>query len=47
MLRLVAGRLACHAPVVPFPGVKPDEAKKWQAERAKYPDATPPPREKK
>jgi serine/threonine-protein kinase len=26
---------------------KPDEAKKWQAERAKYPDIAPPPREKK
>src|SRR5262249_1793158 len=26
---------------------KPDEAKKWQAERAKYPDFAPRPREKK
>ena len=26
---------------------KPDEVKKWRAERAKYPDAAPPPREKK
>jgi WD40 repeat protein len=26
---------------------KPDEAKKWQAERAKYPDLAPPPREKR
>ena len=26
---------------------KPDEAKKWRAERAKYPDIAPPPREKK
>ncbi len=26
---------------------KPDEAKKWRAERAKYPDVPPPPREKK
>jgi hypothetical protein len=24
---------------------KPDEVKKWQAERAKYPGAAPPPRE--
>ena len=26
---------------------KPDELKKWQAERAKYPEVAPPPREKK
>jgi eukaryotic-like serine/threonine-protein kinase len=26
---------------------KPDEVKKWQAERAKYPDVPPPPRDKK
>jgi eukaryotic-like serine/threonine-protein kinase len=26
---------------------KPDDVKKWQAERAKYPDAAPPPEEKK
>ena len=26
---------------------KPDEAKKWQTERAKYPDVAPPPRAKK
>ena len=26
---------------------KPDEVKKWQAERAKYPEAAPPPGEKK
>jgi hypothetical protein len=26
---------------------KPDEVKKWQAERAKYPDVASPPREKK
>ncbi len=26
---------------------KPEEAKKWRAERAKYPNLAPPPREKK
>ena len=26
---------------------KPDEAKKWRTERAKYPEVAPPPREKK
>ena len=26
---------------------KPDDVKKWQAERAKYPEAAPPPEEKK
>ena len=26
---------------------KPDEVKKWRAERAKYPEVAPPPREKK
>jgi hypothetical protein len=26
---------------------KPDEAKKWRAERARYPEVAPPPREKK